>query len=54
MNNFWNETIWKGINDEVRKVAVTVRVAQKVFPTVILDNPSNIPDDPECDMVKTR
>jgi uncharacterized linocin/CFP29 family protein len=45
MNNFWNETIWKGINDEVRKVAGTVRVAQKVFPTVILDNPSNIPDD---------
>jgi Encapsulating protein for peroxidase len=45
MNNFWNETIWKGINDEVRKVAGTVRVAQKVFPTVILDNPSDIPDD---------
>jgi uncharacterized linocin/CFP29 family protein len=45
MNNFWNETIWKGINDEVRKVAGTIRVAQKVFPTIILDNPSNIPDD---------
>jgi uncharacterized linocin/CFP29 family protein len=43
--NIWNETIWKEINDEVRKVAGTVRVAQKVFPTVILDNPSNIPDD---------
>jgi uncharacterized linocin/CFP29 family protein len=45
MNNLWNEAIWKGINDEVRKVAGTIRVAQKVFPTVILDNPSNIPDD---------
>ena len=45
MNNFWNETIWKGINDEVRKVAGTIRVAQKVFPTTILDNPSSIPDD---------
>ena len=45
MSNFWNETIWKGINDEVRKVAGTIRVAQKVFPTIILDNPSSIPDD---------
>src|SRR5271165_981231 len=45
MSNFWNDTIWKGINDEVRKVAGAIRVAQKVFPTVILDNPSNIPDD---------
>jgi uncharacterized linocin/CFP29 family protein len=44
MNNIWNETIWKGINDEVRKVAGTIRVAQKIFPTIILDNP-NIPDD---------
>jgi len=45
MNNFWNESIWNGINDEVRKVAGATRVAQKVFPTVILNNPSNIPDD---------
>ena len=45
MSNFWNETIWKDINDEVRKVAATVRVAQKIFPAIILDNPSNIPDD---------
>jgi hypothetical protein len=45
MNNLWNETIWKGINDEVRKAAGTVRVAQKVFPSVMLDNPSNIPND---------
>src|SRR5208283_3470241 len=43
--NIWNEMIWKGINDEARKVAGTIRVAQKVFPTAILDNPSNIPDD---------
>jgi Encapsulating protein for peroxidase len=45
MSNLWNETIWKGINDEVRKLAGTIRVAQKVFPTVMLDNPSSIPDD---------
>ena len=45
MSNFWNETIWKGINDEVRKVATTVRVAQKIFPAIILDNPSSIPDE---------
>lgn len=45
MSNFWNDTIWKGINDEVRKVAGAIRVAQKVFPTIILDNPSSIPDD---------
>ena len=43
--NIWNEAIWKEINDEVRQVAATIRVAQKVFPTVVLDNPSNIPDD---------
>jgi uncharacterized linocin/CFP29 family protein len=45
MNGIWNETIWKGINDEVRKVVGTIRVAQKIFPTIILDNPSNIPHD---------
>ena len=45
MNSIWNEKIWKEINDEVRKVAGTIRVAQKVFPTILLDNPINIPDD---------
>src|SRR5580704_11920473 len=45
MNNLWNEAIWKGINDEVRKVAGTIRVAQKIFPTTMLDNPDYIPAD---------
>jgi uncharacterized linocin/CFP29 family protein len=45
MNSIWNEKIWKEMNDEVRKVAGTIRVAQKVFPTILLDNPINIPDD---------
>jgi uncharacterized linocin/CFP29 family protein len=45
MNTIWNETIWKGINDEVRKVAGSIRVAQKVFPTILLDNPNSISDD---------
>jgi hypothetical protein len=45
MNTLWNEMIWKRINDEIRKVAGTIRVAQKVFPTTILDNPDNIPAD---------
>jgi uncharacterized linocin/CFP29 family protein len=45
MNGIWNEMIWNGINDEVRKTAAQIRVGQKIFPTVRLDNPTNIPDD---------
>jgi uncharacterized linocin/CFP29 family protein len=45
MNGIWNEMIWNGINDEVRKAAGQIRVGQKIFPTVRLDNPTSISDD---------
>src|SRR5258705_3144980 len=42
----WDETVWKEINDAVVAEVGKVRVAQKVFPTTVLDaNPTEIPND---------
>lgn len=50
MNNLnevnWDEAIWKEINDAVVAEVGKVRAAQKVFPTIVLDNnPTEIPDE---------
>ena len=43
--NGWSEAAWKEINDGVLKEVGQIRVAQKVFPTMKLDNPQTVPDD---------
>lgn len=43
--NGWSEAAWKDINDGVLKEVGQIRVAQKVFPTMKLDNPQTVPDD---------
>ncbi len=42
----WPDTIWKEINDGIVKEASKVRIAQRVFPSMILENnPTQIPDE---------
>src|SRR5712692_8465312 len=42
----WPEAVWKDINDGVVKEIAKVRVAQRVFPTTMLDNnPTQIPNE---------
>ncbi len=42
----WEESVWKEINDAVVMEMGKVRIAQKVFPTMLLDtNPAEIPND---------
>jgi uncharacterized linocin/CFP29 family protein len=42
----WPETVWKEINDGIVKEASKVRIAQRVFPSMILENnPTQIPDE---------
>jgi uncharacterized linocin/CFP29 family protein len=41
---FWNENVWRNIDDGVTKTALAIRVAQKVFPTVQLSSTS-VPAD---------
>jgi uncharacterized linocin/CFP29 family protein len=42
----WDPSVWKEINDSVVAEVGKVRVAQKVFPTTVLDtNPTEIPND---------
>lgn len=42
----WDANTWKDINDAVVAEVLKVRTAQKVFPTMVLDNnPTEIPND---------
>lgn len=42
----WPENIWKEINDAVVAEIMKVRTAQKVFPTIVLDNnPTEVPNE---------
>jgi len=42
----WDENTWKEINDAVVAEVLKVRTAQKVFPTMVLENnPTEIPND---------
>jgi uncharacterized linocin/CFP29 family protein len=42
----WDTAIWKDINDAVVQEMHKVRIAQKVFPTVVMDNdPTEIPNE---------
>src|SRR5262249_44479476 len=41
---FWTDQVWKSIDDGVTKAVGAIRVAQKVFPTTQLSNPS-VPAD---------
>lgn len=42
----WDQAIWKEINDAVKMEMGKVRIAQKVFPTMMFDtNPTEIPND---------
>lgn len=42
----WEASVWKEINDAVVMEMGKVRTAQKVFPTILLDNnPTEIPND---------
>jgi len=42
----WPESVWKEINDGVVKEVSKVRVAQRVFPTMVFDNnPTQIPNE---------
>ncbi len=42
----WDQSVWKEINDAVVTEVSKVRVAQKVFPTMVFDtNPTEIPND---------
>lgn len=42
----WDQSIWKEINDAVKMEMGKVRIAQKVFPTMMFDmNPTEIPND---------
>ena len=42
----WNPPIWKDINDAVVAEMGRVRIAQKVFPTIVFDTcPTEIPND---------
>jgi uncharacterized linocin/CFP29 family protein len=42
----WEQSIWQEINDAVKMEMGKVRIAQKVFPTMMFDtNPTEIPND---------
>lgn len=42
----WDQAVWKEINDAVKMEMGKVRIAQKVFPTMMFDtNPTEIPND---------
>ncbi|KWC42428.1 hypothetical protein WL51_03570 [Burkholderia ubonensis] len=42
----WEPAIWQEIRDAIVKEVAKLRIAQKVFPTVVLDNdPTEIPND---------
>lgn len=42
----WDQAVWQEINDAVVKEMAKVRIAQKVFPTMLLDmNPTDVPND---------
>ncbi len=42
----WEQTAWQEINEAVMKEMAKVRIAQKVFPTMMFDiNPTEIPND---------
>lgn len=42
----WEQSVWQEINDAVVKEMAKVRIAQKVFPTMLLDmNPTDVPND---------
>jgi uncharacterized linocin/CFP29 family protein len=42
---FWNETVWASIDDGVKQAVGSIRVAQKVFPTVKLADVTSVPAD---------
>jgi uncharacterized linocin/CFP29 family protein len=42
----WEESVWMEINEAVKTEIMKVRIAQKVFPTMIFDtNPTEVPND---------
>lgn len=42
----WEQTVWQEINDAVKAEMGKVRIAQKVFPTMMFDmNPTEVPND---------
>lgn len=42
----WEQSVWQEINEAVMKEMAKVRIAQKVFPTMMFDiNPTEIPDN---------
>jgi hypothetical protein len=41
----WDDGTWNKINDAVVAKVLKVRTAQKVFPTMVLENPINIPNE---------
>ncbi len=42
----WSDEIWKGINDDALKEVGKVRIAQKVFPTSLIDkDPTQIANE---------
>jgi uncharacterized linocin/CFP29 family protein len=42
---FWNDAVWASIDDGVKKAVGSIRVAQKVFPTVQLADVTSVPAD---------
>ena len=42
---FWNDQVWKSIDDGVKQTVGGIRVVQKVFPTVQLANATSVPAD---------
>ena len=42
----WDQAVWQEINEAVMKEMAKVRIAQKVFPTMMFDmNPTEVPND---------